>query len=113
MSKLNLGDSLILDSNYSTGAEVKTGATWIDGKPIYRKVFTITTSVDNAWITYDDDETHNIVFTLGKIGGYIVPFYQANNSNYWFAIYNRTYRCGSGILSNSGYIVAFYTKTTD
>lgn len=37
MSTLNLGDSLILDSDYST-SEVKTGATWIDGKPIYRKV---------------------------------------------------------------------------
>lgn len=41
MSKLNLGDSLILDTDYST-SEVKTGATWIDGKPIYSQVFEFT-----------------------------------------------------------------------
>lgn len=36
--------------NYSTD-EVKTGATWIDGKPIYRKVFTSTSaaSVSATW----------------------------------------------------------------
>lgn len=62
MSTLNLGDSLILDSDYST-TEKKTGATWIDGRPIYMKVVTITPTqvalqnysaniggVDSAWI---------------------------------------------------------------
>lgn len=41
MSKLNLGDSLILDSDIVVnGAEVKTGATY-NGKPVYCKAFTI------------------------------------------------------------------------
>lgn len=53
MSKLNLGDSLILDTDYST-SEVKTGATWIDGKPIYRKVFTWTTSSTSGQNTIQD-----------------------------------------------------------
>lgn len=49
MSTLNLGNSLILDTDYST-SEVKTGATWTNGKPIYRKVveFTYPSSV-NTW----------------------------------------------------------------
>lgn len=43
MSNLTLGSSFILNSDYST-TETKTGARWIDGKPIYRKVFTDVTS---------------------------------------------------------------------
>lgn len=48
MSTLNLGkDNLILDSDYST-EEKPTGATWIDGKPIYRKVISTTTPTFTA-----------------------------------------------------------------
>ena len=35
MSQLKIDDDLIFDSDYST-SEKKTGATWTDGKPIYR-----------------------------------------------------------------------------
>lgn len=42
MSNLNLGDTNIFNNNYSK-TEVKTGATWIDGKPVYRKVVEFTT----------------------------------------------------------------------
>lgn len=54
MSTLNLGDSLILDSDYSE-SEVKTGATWIDGKPIYQKTFvssTISPTITNNRIMF-------------------------------------------------------------
>lgn len=49
MSTLNIGGQLIENTDYSTG-EVKTGARWIDGKPIYRRVFqgTLTTYNDQT-----------------------------------------------------------------
>ena len=48
MSKLNIDDNFIMDSDYST-EETETGARWIDGKKIYRKVIeqTVTGSLSN------------------------------------------------------------------
>ena len=100
------------EDNYST-SEVKTSKTWIDGKPIYRKVFQLNTIVTNAWTTFDDDTTHILINVCGRIGQYFIPFSQVDASTYWFVVNNRTYKCGAGMANYTGYIIAEYTKTTD
>lgn len=112
MSRLNIGADLLLDTDYST-SEVKTGATWTDGKPIYRKVFVLNTIVTNNWTVYDSDTTHVPVRVYGRIGTYFIPFYQPDASTYWFILNEKSYKCGAGMGSYTGYIIAEYTKTTD
>lgn len=126
MSRLNLGDSLILDTDYST-SEVKTGATWIDGKPLYRKVihvttqssaggaFTNITDVFNAknahvvggWIKGSDGYNHSVnstwstssLFTFTDVKDDATVLYMTVNQ--------------SNLLSRDAYIIIEYTKTTD
>lgn len=117
-------DKVKLDNGevYST-TETKIG-TWIDGKPLYRKVFTGTT-----------DGTSALTISTGS-GTYIRTFDGTINSNYnnrWKVpnIYSETqYNVGAFIMTNNyelrlalgsafqasglGYVVAIeYTKTTD
>lgn len=109
-----------IQDSYST-SEVKTNKTWIDGKPIYRKVFnrgndisSFNHNIANAdliWI----DSTHSIrkhlsgnVFNL--VGG-------TNDSSIKLAIYvndTEVHIDNIGNLSPSEiYIALEYTKTTD
>lgn len=121
MSTLNLGTSLILDTDYST-SEKKTGATWIDGKPIYSKVFNCTLGNDTNPVSV----AHNIanVYDIIDIKGYassIIPQYypvQWYNGGAYFGVYadrtNIILRTSlSDLFSRTASIVLFYTKTTD
>ena len=67
------------DMRYSTD-EVKTGATWIDGKPIYRRVFKVTNkSLSNGTLVQGfaksnfDAIVSIYAFLQGSDGGHI-PF---------------------------------------
>jgi len=108
---------------YSKG-EVQIGE-WYDGKPLYRKVISITTpgSTSNTQIT-TFDSTYNIQNYYGKV--LIASSQQYLDINFYFsAEYNvATYviqnthainmKVGSNAYtSQSGYIVLEYTKTTD
>ena len=124
MSKLNLGDSLILDTDYST-SEVKTGATWIDGKPIYRKTFT-GTSPASAY-TYTSVITipngAYIIYFFGEVGGLpinaIRPVTDSTINSVYTTWVTRNGNTGLDMVcgtncTNKGYtITVFYTKTTD
>lgn len=112
-------------NSYST-TEVKTGDTWIDGKPIYRKVFTfsnivlsnavtINTPISNInmlvkhQIYYHNNETdQHFNFPLVELSG--------NTLGYSYGNGQITFRgLGSWSASNSRYIdiIMEYTKTTD
>lgn len=120
MSTLNLGDSLISDTDYST-SEKKTGATWINGKPIYSKyVDCIFASSANA----DGDTAHNIsnIETVVRVeaftpSGFRVPMPFATNLVYGMLYVSNTVvrlqTNASGYLNTHLNVVIFYTKTTD
>lgn len=123
MSRLNLGDSFILDTDYSE-SEVKTGATWIDGKPIYRKTIPATEpSVSNTTST----TAHNISNidwiikfegTVPTSAGLFFPVNMpASSSQYLQCQVDKTaislITNISAALSRTAQITVFYTKTTD
>ena len=116
-----------IDNTYST-SEIKVG-TWIDGKPIYRKVYVYT----NKTITGDDVLTGSLISNLDRIcftyldmktyastGNWqIVPKSHPNNMNWNISYY---YSTSSGFKLEAGssalgtydiYLTVEYTKTTD
>ena len=61
-----LDDSITNLETYST-SETDTGKIWIDNKPIYRKVYTGTTTVGGAFTTIDSNFTYHIIEFKGNI----------------------------------------------
>lgn len=104
--------------SYST-SEVKTNKRWIDGKPIYRKVFQLDITATDTWLTAPNSIISNYqtaTYMGGIYGGYSpIPVYV--NDSYSIAIqYNssagvQAYSKGFG--SGGMYIIVEYTKTTD
>jgi len=105
--------------NYSTTEQVI--GTWIDGKPLYRRIGTFSISGDH---TSDTTMAHNIPdileitnFSIGKLtsgGGYTVTPYYLDNTWYFNASVSPTsitYR-NKGMTGSFRYIFE-YTKTTD
>lgn len=107
-------------NSYST-SEVKTGDTWIDGKPIYRKVITIpsfkdvvinvNTGITNAETifiksgTWERPDVPNKIYSLDNT---YMGQYEFNRQN---GILNIS--TNNQYVTFSGYIVLEYTKTTD
>lgn len=128
-------DLIISDTNYTLGdiaykdiystSEVKTNKTWINGKPIYRKV--IQTNVDNDINTYIPyninnadciwiDNTHSVILSSTETLG-VNWYYGAEDFCRTWINYNQRairFRCASKTIGNRPtYIVLEYTKTTD
>lgn len=106
---------------YSTN-EVKTNKIWIDGKPIYRKVFTGYTTtgnynhnlsnIDNIWL---DETGSKVIKTTGRVfpANYIGA--GTLGEDYGSVSVNSTQILIGGNIANLSNIVVslFYTKTTD
>ena len=118
MSTLNLGDSLILDTDYSE-SEVKTGATWIDGKPIYMRTFTGTTAAINTWLDVPISSNIDKVWIAGSYiassNGWVYTIgasdtlVQIKPSTSIFEV-----RVSQSYLASQPFAVTLcYTKTTD
>ena len=105
----------------------KVVGTWINGKPLYRKTYTITVSGNGEW-TYTNtinnlgiamfDKDHT--FLLRSSGTCMTGIGAADNSGYWFDARAITstgslmFYIGSSIASGSTiYATILYTKTTD
>lgn len=131
------------DTNYESGKysinEVRTGKTWIDGKPIYRKTFVINlgTVTDNAWTNvYTPTGVSNINKVTSITGTVEYPIgcvpvcfsVDADGTtppvNAVFAWYlNNTHpdhannivihACGARYNNKDAYITIEYTKSTD
>lgn len=102
MSRLDLGPNFLFDSDYST-TEKKTGATWIDGKPIYRKVITGTFTPSSSNIgketTVNIDNSITITdCTLVKMEGYMLG---GNGTNVLYLGHSYYSSNGSIVLSSS------------
>lgn len=123
-------DDLNKAINYST-EEVPTGGTWIDGKPIYRKVFTgVSTSESLQKINAPDIEVViNLYGFLARSDGSYIPLnvadpaaqsnvITANMMKISFYGPDKTINFSKGSvfteLSGANYaIICEYTKTTD
>lgn len=115
----NAIDEAKLDT-YST-TEIKIG-TWIDGKPLYRKVITgtfasATESIANIITGYDKVIKYNGTITTPS--GYItqIPEY-TSSTNYCYFVLNTsnnyaTLTIPSSFVGETYILIVEYTKTTD
>ena len=113
----NVKDYVDNSNSYST-EEIKTGGTWIDGKPIYRKVVNVGTLPDKTSKTV----LHNIQ-NLDKVletklvandsTNYIVCNFGGKEMGVYIDIANVIITSGDNFTGYSGYAIIEYTKTTD
>lgn len=111
----------VQDLNVYSLDEQRVG-TWYDGKPLYRKCFSLTTKVGSNKI---DVSNLNIGFFVGVSGqtkqpaGNFCSFsYKLNDEDYCNAYYNSTAKqmiinCGTKFGFGDSKLVIEYTKTTD
>ena len=108
-----------VDNNpvYSTSETVC--GTWIDGKPIYRKVFNIT-SPQQSNTDYVDVSSLNIDkvvnltgFYKNSSGFFPIPLYDSASSYAVFFVSSSNYIRGRIWSADYAYIILEYTKTTD
>lgn len=108
-------------NSYSTD-ETFTGKYWIDGKPIYRKVFTGTTGAGGSWenvsvSNLNIDNMTDLKVKFGNTEQYFSGFYINDNYNltYRYTTYNSTisYMYGPGYSNQNYSIICEYTKITD
>ena len=93
--------------------------TWIDGKPIYRKVFNIT-SPQQSNTDYVDVSSLNIDkvvnltgFYKNSSGFFPIPLYDSASSYAVFFVSSSNYIRGRIWSADYAYIILEYTKTTD
>lgn len=124
---VNLENAIVTgvdNGNYSY-TEVKTGKTWVNGKPIYRKVLVLSSNpiADNTWrtITYTDypvnvEDIVSAYLQGNRISGY--SFQQDANWAFRYMINPNGigYLFGSSTtksIASGDLVVLEYTKTTD
>lgn len=112
-------------SHYST-TETSTGKTWIDGKPIYRKVIVTSGFTGNATSNiahgissigdvvdfrfYLKNPTGELILPVPRIG-YSGSDFNESFSNYaYISKTNIVFTCGSSSSYSSGYAIIEYTK---
>ena len=115
-------------TNYTT-EEVKTGGTWIDGKPIYRKILTLNVPKTNTWYVSANDDMLTDVDTVVKydfIGDTSTRVVNAD-SFYSTSAYTRAYIerqstksdiklvywTNDSVMLGTARAIVCYTKTTD
>lgn len=108
-------------STYST-EEVKTGETWIDGKPIYKKVMQVKSTDTDSHVTAHNIANVDKIWVSGDsfvwIDNAAIPLnYWRNSDTYSWGFADRTnvqYKVSAlGWTNNPMYIALKYTKTTD
>lgn len=106
-------------NSYST-QEIKTGGTWIDGKPIYRKVISNVITADVQDIAHGIENIDSYVnltpYMVNSENTQIFPSF--NTGSYYFTVFASSktvliLQCVSGYVGNSYRIILEYTKTTD
>lgn len=106
---VNENANILEESNtYSTTEKVV--GTWIDGKPIYRKAYSISGSlVQNAWTTLTS-LSNVATLTKGLMGG-------SSNNCVWndvlLRVLNNNIQYYSPLVHAYSWLIVEYTKTTD
>lgn len=99
---------------YSTN-EIKTHKVWIDNKPIYRKVYSVSSKSNIDLSTLDYDYI-NIVSTIMVVSGYVRNPYYSTNSDYFRTLITNAKKLviETNVSSISNWTTILeYTKTTD
>lgn len=119
---VNANETNITNLNTYSTSETNTGQTWIDGKPIYRRVLEVTTASSDitSWTVFTAISTNveNIIDIYGyALYGVIkTPIPRYENDSYFLIFLaegnDLKYRC-KGFPSLPCKIVVEYTKTTD
>ena len=113
----NVKDYVDSSNSYST-EEIKTGGTWIDGKPIYRKVVNVGTLPDKT----SKNVQHNIqnldkVLEIKLVANDGISSIVCNFGGKEMGVYidaaNVIITSGDNFTGYSGYAIIEYTKTTD
>ena len=109
-----------LGEKYSTTEEVKIG-TWIDGKPLYRKVLVFDTLASQSATKHNIPNIDHIHLGSGSCAhrsdGWVMQTFYNGNTDYFSMIADKTrvycsYGAGSTTITNFVYVLE-YTKTTD
>ena len=116
---LQVGGANII-TDFSTN-EVKLPIKWIDGKPIYRKVFSVNSIGSSVTATIGTINNLDTPLFIKGVSFYNIwtpiPRTHASNIIYQNQIYieNNTVKigCGSGSAISKGFVIVEYTKTTD
>lgn len=108
-------------ADYST-SEVNTGKTWIDGKPIYRKVVDAGSSSGSGFLTV----AHNIanIDTICEYDAYMydssalykLPWWNSFSEGNFYKVYVDKTNIQKHCNNNWGFssrVIIYYTKTTD
>lgn len=115
----------ISDINTYSTTEINTGKTWIDGKPIYRKVVSGNRNGSYTDVNYSSWGVDNFVkidFVVDASNGnykYLLPYYNDNTDlcRMFVAVVGSkiTLHCGSSFPGTTGAykVIVEYTKTTD
>ena len=106
-------------TNYKTGIEINTGAKWIDGKPIYRKVFYSPTGWSNNQLIgkiQNLDIVINTISTSQNVNGnWFTNFQISGTENSCYVKPNgniHVVRTGYFPDSLKSIVIVEYTKTT-
>lgn len=119
VSNLNeFGDEVIKQYNSYSTSEKFTGEYWIDGKPIYKKVFTGTTVAGDTSVNMSSLNIRQLVNITGVIGQN--DEYKPINFTYDNYKISTRYSNGTMYINASNvyanltfYLIVEYTKTTD
>ena len=126
----------VYDANSYSTTEIKTGGTWIDGKPIYRKVLPYTFDSDGiGYLNFSDLNTNTIIHCNAlyrSLDGNMCKEYNTfalNSIEYFYSklsselpevtIYLQNIDLTTGFTvpiepdNSNGFLILEYTKTTD
>ena len=115
---LNDAKNYINNSNSYSTEEVKTGGTWIDGKPIYRKVVDVGTlpNATSKTVLHNIQNLDSVVnlklIAKDNINNIVCNFGGTNLSVY-IDVTNIIITSNNNFTGYSGYVIIEYTKTTD
>ena len=123
------GGTLYAETNSYSTQEVKTGGTWIDGKPIYRKVITHTFSDALTGLVTIPHNIQNLAKPIRIVcgsaanpnledDGVVIPAQYDSNTFIQLGAFSSTYvqlYCGTSSWTEKTHVTLCleYTKTTD
>lgn len=114
VEKDNEANSITLKAKENYSEYEEEIGTWIDGKPIYRKVSNVTISNKSTWTSLISiSNLDKLINVYGFCKNVTLPRYESSNYYVQFLFENNYLKYMANGISGSAFIVTEYTKTTD
>lgn len=114
VEKDNEANSITLKAKENYSEYEEEIGTWIDGKPIYRKVSNVTISNKSTWTSLISiSNLDKLINVYGFCKNVMLPRYESSNYYVQFLFENNYLKYMANGTSGSAFIVTEYTKTTD